>query len=54
MAFPSNLPPFLLGAVAANLAWLTIWPIDVIKSQIQSGRFEGLSVCFYVNLKLKH
>jgi hypothetical protein len=23
------------------LAWLTIWPLDVVKSQLQSGRFEG-------------
>jgi hypothetical protein len=22
-------------------AWLTIWPLDVVKSQLQSGRFEG-------------
>ena len=32
--------PFWTGAICSNLAWLTIWPIDVVKSQIQSGRAE--------------
>ncbi|GMH96671.1 hypothetical protein TrST_g5275 [Triparma strigata] len=34
---PGGLSPFLQGAVCANLAWLTVWPMDVAKSQIQSG-----------------
>ena len=32
--------PFWTGAICSNLAWLTIWPIDVVKSQIQSGKEE--------------
>jgi solute carrier family 25 carnitine/acylcarnitine transporter 20/29 len=39
-----GLSPFLSGAICANLAWLTIWPLDVIKSQVQSGRFQGYSL----------
>lgn len=42
--FPDgSLGPFLTGALCSNLAWLTIWPLDVVKSQRQSGLFEGLS-----------
>lgn len=36
-----GLSPFMTGAVCASLAWLTIWPIDVIKSQTQSGNYKG-------------
>lgn len=32
-----GLGPFWTGAICSNLAWLTIWPLDVVKSQIQSG-----------------
>ena len=32
---PGGLGAFTTGAVCANLAWLTIWPMDVAKSQIQ-------------------
>ena len=35
--------PFLTGAVCANLAWLTIWPLDVVKTQLQSGKYKGKS-----------
>jgi solute carrier family 25 carnitine/acylcarnitine transporter 20/29 len=42
--FPDTFGPFLTGAITANLAWLTIWPLDVIKSQIQSGKHEGQSM----------
>lgn len=41
-----GLSPFWTGAFAANLAWLTVWPLDVVKSQAQSGRFEGKSMSF--------
>lgn len=41
--FPGGLSPFWLGAVSSNLAWLTIWPLDVIKSQVQSGNYPGWS-----------
>jgi hypothetical protein len=33
----------MTGAVCANLAWLTIWPLDVVKTQLQSGRYAGQS-----------
>eukprot|EP00940_MAST-03C_sp_MAST-3C-sp2_P000543 g543.t1 len=36
----TSLPPFIEGAVCANLAWLTVWPLDVVKSQAQSGKFR--------------
>ena len=28
---------FVKGAVAANMAWITAWPLEVRKSQVQSG-----------------
>lgn len=31
---------FIEGAVCASLAWLTVWPLDVVKSQIQSGLYN--------------
>jgi hypothetical protein len=31
---PGGLGPFWTGAVCANLAWLTTWPMDVAKSQV--------------------
>jgi len=39
----TQLTPFFKGAVCANLAWLTVWPGDVIKTQRQSGNYEGVS-----------
>ena len=33
----------LLGAICANLAWLTVWPGDVVKTQRQSGNYDGVS-----------
>ena len=39
-----HLSPFWLGGICANLAWLTIWPLDVVKSRVQSGGYEGQSV----------
>jgi len=36
-----GLGPFWTGAVCSNLAWLTIWPLDVVKSQLQSGKFKN-------------
>ena len=38
-----GLSPFAKGAICANLAWLTIWPLDVLKTQRQSGNYEGES-----------
>jgi hypothetical protein len=40
---PGGLGPFLTGAICANLAWLTVWPLDVAKSQLQSGNYGGKS-----------
>lgn len=39
----SQLTPFWKGAICANLAWLTVWPGDVVKTQRQSGNYEGVS-----------
>ena len=40
--------PFLTGAVCANLAWLTIWPMDVVKTQLQSGKYANQSLAALV------
>ncbi|RYH13126.1 MC/SLC25 family protein [archaeon] len=41
---PGGLGPFWTGAISANLAWLTIWPLDVVKSQIQSGNYNDRTI----------
>ncbi|KAL7536176.1 hypothetical protein ACHAXR_006962 [Thalassiosira sp. AJA248-18] len=33
--------PFVKAGICANLAWLTIWPLDVIKTRRQSGKYDG-------------
>lgn len=38
---PGGLSPFWMGALSSNLAWVTVWPLDVIKSQKQSGNYQG-------------
>lgn len=38
------LTPFFKGAICANLAWLTCWPVDVLKTQRQSGNFTAKDV----------
>lgn len=35
------LVPFAKGAICANLAWLTVWPADVVKTQRQSGNYDN-------------
>lgn len=40
---PFQLHPFFLGGFSASLAWLSIWPLDVVKSRIQSGYHVGKS-----------
>ena len=35
---------FWTGALCSNAAWISIWPMDVIKTQIQSGRFKDKSI----------
>lgn len=39
----TSLTPFAKGAICANLAWLTVWPADVVKTQRQSGNFTDKS-----------
>lgn len=41
-----GLTPFAKGAVCANLAWLTVWPADVIKTQRQSGYYNAKRSAF--------
>lgn len=41
-----NLSPFTKGATCANLAWLTVWPADVIKTQRQSGNYDTTKTIF--------
>lgn len=38
-----SLTPFAKGAICANLAWLTVWPADVVKTQRQSGNYDAKS-----------
>lgn len=38
-ALPGGLSPFWTGALCANLGWLACWPMDVVKSQRQSGQY---------------
>jgi len=37
----SGLSPFAKGAICSNLAWITCFPLDVIKTQRQSGNYDG-------------
>jgi len=39
-----GLSPFWTGGICANLAWLTIWPLDVVKSRIQSGNYDNKAI----------
>lgn len=41
-----GLTPFAKGAVCANMAWLTCWPMDVIKTQRQSGNYKASATAF--------
>jgi solute carrier family 25 carnitine/acylcarnitine transporter 20/29 len=36
----TGLTPFAKGAICANLAWITCWPFDVVKTQRQSGIYN--------------
>lgn len=38
--------PFVKAGLCANLAWLTIWPLDVVKTRRQSGKYDGKSVAW--------
>ena len=37
---------FVKAGVCANFAWLTIWPLDVIKTRRQSGKYDGQSLAW--------
>jgi hypothetical protein len=39
-----GLSPFFEGALCANLAWITVWPLDVVKTQTQSGNYKGAGI----------
>ena len=41
--FHGGLSPFMSGALCSTMAWLTIWPLDVVKSKLQSGLFKNQS-----------
>lgn len=43
---PAGFSPFWAGAICANCAWLTIWPLDVVKSQLQSGNFRDKGLVY--------
>ena len=40
---PLGLHPFFSGALCSNLSWLMLWPMDVVKTQRQSGKFGDAS-----------
>ena len=44
--FDGGLGSFWTGALCASLAWTTVWPLDVAKSQLQSGNYEGKSFMY--------
>ncbi len=44
----NSLGPFLTGAICSNLAWLCIWPLDVVKTQMQSGQYAGKGLAYLV------
>lgn len=39
-----QLSPFWLGSICANLAWITVWPLDVVKTQLQAGTHKDKSI----------
>lgn len=43
---PGGLSPFFTGAICSSLGWLTVWPLDVVKSRIQSGLYPGKSFLY--------
>eukprot|EP01065_Artemidia_motanka_P028025 TRINITY_DN3323_c0_g3_i1.p3 TRINITY_DN3323_c0_g3~~TRINITY_DN3323_c0_g3_i1.p3 ORF type:complete len:150 (+),score=48.00 TRINITY_DN3323_c0_g3_i1:57-452(+) len=38
-----SLSPFATGALCSCPAWLLVWPLDVVKSQAQSGLYNSRS-----------
>jgi solute carrier family 25 carnitine/acylcarnitine transporter 20/29 len=36
--------PGIKAGICANIAWATIWPLDVVKTRRQSGKYDGKSL----------
>ena len=47
--FGDKLGAFWTGALCANAAWLTVWPMDVIKTQVPSVIASYLCLCALTN-----
>lgn len=45
--------PFVKAGICANMAWLTIWPLDVVKTRRQSGKYDGKSVAWLLGDALR-
>ena len=43
-----DLSPFMLGAITSSMAWITVWPLDVAKTQLQSGQYKNKSLIYLV------
>ena len=39
-----ELSPFMKAGLCANLAWFSVWPLDVVKTRRQSGKYAGRSL----------
>lgn len=50
---PGGLSPFWSGAICSNLAWLTVWPLDVVKSQMQSGLHNDRSLLSLISTNIR-
>lgn len=44
--YDMTVSPFIKAGSCATLAWLTIWPLDVVKTRRQSGKYEGKSLVY--------
>lgn len=45
--------PFITAGLCANAAWATIWPLDVVKTRRQSGRYDGRNVLWLLRDALR-
>lgn len=48
LVIEGGLSPFWTGAICANMAWLTIWPLDVAKTMVQSGKYSDKSTSILI------